>query len=405
MPRVIHVLRKFDPREWGGIETHLAGLVPALSRLGWESEVHAPAEDGTDGAPLEALGARFRTFRAFYPYLALRPEQRRDLVAAGGNLVAPGELASLLGSEADVLHTHTLRRLGGVVRSAARLRGRPYAVTVHGPVHTDPGIERDAAARTRGARDLGAPFGLLVGARRVIDDADLVFVLNGEEHRALLPVRGDRHLAHVAHGVELSRASTSARAAARESIAGLGAAPYAVVLARIDPMKSQETAIAAFLAAAPREMHLLLVGAFVDRAYERRLRALANDEPRVHFVGGVSPSRARALLAEAHLALIPSRAEPFGIVLLEAWAEGTPALVADVGGLSDLCRGNGAEAALVTSGEDWSARLAAALSDAAFLERERVEGPRRVAARYSWDALARRTVDAYARSAARRPAQ
>ena len=57
MPHVVHVLRKFEPRERGGIETHLVGLIPELARLGWTSEVHAPRERGTDGAPLREVGA------------------------------------------------------------------------------------------------------------------------------------------------------------------------------------------------------------------------------------------------------------------------------------------------------------------------------------------------------------
>ena len=61
MPRVVHVLRKFEPSEWGGIETYLLGLLPELERLGWKSEVHAPQEAGTDGTILREHGIGFRT--------------------------------------------------------------------------------------------------------------------------------------------------------------------------------------------------------------------------------------------------------------------------------------------------------------------------------------------------------
>src|SRR5690348_3115639 len=135
MPKVIHVLRKFEPAEWGGIETHMVGLVPALARLGWTSEVHAPREAGTDGSPLTAIGAGFRPFAAHYPYLGLTPEKRAALVAVGGNLISPEELIVLMTTRnADVIHVHTRGRLGGIVRSASRLRKIPYAVTLHGPV-------------------------------------------------------------------------------------------------------------------------------------------------------------------------------------------------------------------------------------------------------------------------------
>ena len=151
MPKVIHVVRKFEPEAWGGIETHLVEVIPALSALGWRSEVHAPRERATDGAPLEAVGATFRTFRARYPYLGLNAERRAALVACGGNLVSVEELARLvLAERADVLHAHTLGRLGGVVRLASKLTGVPYAVTLHGPVRANAdAVAQASEERTR----------------------------------------------------------------------------------------------------------------------------------------------------------------------------------------------------------------------------------------------------------------
>src|SRR5436190_23485749 len=108
MPKVIHIVRKFEPDQWGGIETHLLALIPRLERLGWTSEVHAPAEMGTDGSALTAAGATFRTFRAYYPYLRMGHKERTSLVAAGGNLISFEELGRLLlHRRASVLHVHT----------------------------------------------------------------------------------------------------------------------------------------------------------------------------------------------------------------------------------------------------------------------------------------------------------
>jgi glycosyltransferase involved in cell wall biosynthesis len=150
-------------------------------------------------------------------------------------------------------------------------------------------------------------------------------------------------------------------------------------------------------------MHLVLAGAAVDPTFERELRARAASMSRVHVLGGVSPRAARALLAEATLALVPSVAEPFGLVLLEAWAEGTPALASAVGGLHDIARTAGAEAILVRGGpETWGAKMAQWLADESILVQERREGPKRVARSYSWRALAAHTASAYAQ-AARRP--
>ena len=83
------------------------------------------------------------------------------------------------------------------------------------------------------------------------------------------------------------------------------------------------------------------------------------------MIGGVTPRLARAVLAEAEIALVPSRAEAFGLVLLEAWAEGAPALFSSASGLKGIADACGAGRLLVDSLEpaEWSARLSAAVAD------------------------------------------
>lgn len=351
MPKVIHVVRKFEPSAWGGVETHLVGLLPELARRGWTGEVHAPREQATDGRVFSELGVPFRSFRAHYPYLGLTPERRDALVACGGNLVAPGELVALARRrDVDLLHAHTLGRLGGVVRVAARLLGIPYAVTLHGPVRANAEIvEASARARTKGLVDVGQAFGWAVGARRVVRDAALVFVLHEGELRAWRPDRAGRHLERVVHGVSPETAKTSDRASARGAISGLGDAPFVLVLGRMEPAKGQDLALAAFLRARP-DTHLVLAGGVADAGYVAALRKTIAERgsDKLHLVGGVAPHLARALLAEAALVVVPSRAEPFGIVLLEAWAEGASTLFSDVDGLAAIADRLGAKTGRIT---------------------------------------------------------
>ncbi len=398
MPKVIHVIRKFEPAEWGGTETFLVNLVRELAPLGWMSEVHAPLEPGTDGTELERAGATFRTFRASYPVLGLDAEGRKRLVASGGNLVTPGELWRLtVDRRASLFHVHTTRRLGGVVRWAARRSGRPYAVTLHGPTRSGAAPGQAASFAGRGV-DVGAPFGLLVGARRVVPDADLVFVLNPEERQAWEQDRRGRHLELVPHGVQTARSSREARDEARASVPGLGGAPFLVVLGRLDPMKGQDVAVRAFQLAPPAGRHLVLAGSETDAPFARAVRDLASSTPGlVHVIGGVTPRLARAFLAEAEIALVPSRAEAFGLVLLEAWAEGAPALFSSASGLKGIADACGAGRLLVDSLEpaEWSARLSAAVADPDLLASERAEAPGRVAERFSWRRVAERVAGAY----------
>jgi glycosyltransferase involved in cell wall biosynthesis len=88
------------------------------------------------------------------------------------------------------------------------------------------------------------------------------------------------------------------------------------------------------------QMHLAIAGKVVfaheERYFESLLRAVA--EPgmsgRVHFTGEVRD--VSGLLQAADLLVLNSRQEPFGLVLVEAMASGTPVLATRVGGIPEI---------------------------------------------------------------------
>jgi len=66
-----------------------------------------------------------------------------------------------------------------------------------------------------------------------------------------------------------------------------------------------------------------------------RLEAQAEDSgigDRVHFVGRLSRDQVAAAMGGAKAFVMPSRLEPFGIVVLEGWRAGTAVLATDHGG-------------------------------------------------------------------------
>ena len=73
---------------------------------------------------------------------------------------------------------------------------------------------------------------------------------------------------------------------------------------------------------------------------------------RVRLVGSVEPESDRhaGLLAALDTFVLPSRHEPFGIVVLEAWAAGRPVIVSEVGGLQRLVDG-GEDGLFIDSGD------------------------------------------------------
>lgn len=291
----------------------------------------------------------------------------------------------------DVIHAGTVRA-GLIAALAARLGGPPVVVHVH-----------DHLPASR--------LGLLV--RRVISGSarEVVAV---SRHTAENFNYGLRPPIAVPmyNGIDHARfdpGGTAPSPVRREH--GIAAAALLLgVVAQITPWKGQDTAIRALarLRAEGRDAHLLIVGrvvfagrrvAFDNPAYLRELHRLTTElglDDRVHFLG--FREDAPGLLAALDLLLVPSWDEPFALVVLEALAMGTPAVVSDTGGAREVI-GPGRVGRVVAQGRpDLWARAIAALADDPQALREMSMRAASVAARFRDDVKARAIADVYGRN-------
>jgi glycosyltransferase involved in cell wall biosynthesis len=134
----------------------------------------------------------------------------------------------------------------------------------------------------------------------------------------------------------------------------------ALLVARLVPTKGIETAIRALQALPDRPWRLRIVGEGEPK-YETSLRNLARDlrvQPRVDFVGAISPAKLSDEYEAADVLLLPSWYEAFGIVLVQAMAAGVPCVASNVGGIPSVVR-DGETGVLFPPGD--SGALAAAL--------------------------------------------
>jgi len=229
---------------------------------------------------------------------------------------------------ADLVHANSIR--AGIAASmAARLGGAPAIVHV-----------RDCLPDTRAT---AAVFGVIrSGASLVL--ANSRYTADALDGRA-----GTR--VEVLHSpVDANRfdPKDADRDRARAALGVPADAPLAALVGQITPWKGQDTAIRA-LAHARREqpdLRLLLVGStkFTSRAtrydnqtYLRELHAMVAElglEDHVIFAGETAD--VAGMLAAADLALVPSIEEPFGRVVIEAYAAGRPVIAFDGGGLPEI---------------------------------------------------------------------
>lgn len=275
------------PVYYGGIERMIDLLVEGLTRRGHAVTLFAHP-DSTVPAELHPYGAPPHTT----PAARARElwQLARGLVAVAGRVDIVhsfGRLASLL-----PLLPRRLPKVQSYQR-AIPWRGVARAVRLAGPSLT-------FTACSSSMYDQAAADGLASGTWRTIFNA-----------------------------VDVSRYSPTAQVAADAPLMFLG---------RVQPLKGPHRAIAIARQARRR---LILAGNLepADADYFRTQIEPAIDGERVIYTGAVDDRRKNELLGQAAALLMPvSFAEPFGIVMAEAMACGTPVIGYPVGSVPEVVR-------------------------------------------------------------------
>ncbi len=404
---IVHVPRRFVAEEWGGTETVILEISRQQQKAGWHPLVMTSLalarqrEEVIGGLPV-------RRFPYCYPYFGLRPEDRAALDKKGGNLLSLSFFAALLRlPDVRLFHAHALKRLGGEVRTAARLRRKPLVVSLHGGVFDVPAAELGGMMKPIENRvEWGKPFGALFGSRRVLQDADVVLCVGQSElDKARRELTHDR-VRYLPNGVDSARFASGDGPGFR---ARNGIPPNAFLvlsLSRIDAQKNQRLLVEAFARfhRTHPEAHLLLIGPETQPAYATQLRDLMAERGLTgcaRLLPGL-PNDGTALVDAFHAAdvfVLPSMHEPFGIVVLEAWSAGRPVIVSRVGGLKALVK-DGETGLFVdpdapSAPSDLAALLTRLRQDPALRESLGVAGRVEARDRYDWSQIARQLEELY----------
>ena len=180
---------------------------------------------------------------------------------------------------------------------------------------------------------------------------------------------------------------------------GLDAADHVcLVLARLHEEKGHRVLLEALPALSARvgRVKVLVAGEGPHRAALEQEVAARGLGSTVHFLG--RRSDVPALLLVSDVLVLPSFAESFGFVLLEAMSLGRPIVATDVGGIPELVT-EGETGLLVPPGDAAALadRLARVLSDSGLAARLGAAGPERTA-QFSFGRMMRGYEDVYART-------
>jgi glycosyltransferase involved in cell wall biosynthesis len=221
----------------------------------------------------------------------------------------------------DLIHAHFIYPEGAVAHRLSRRYGVPFIVTEHAPWSAEwfalPGVRAEALAA---ARDASAMVAVSTSVRETIVD-----YTGDQEQVQVIPV-----------GVDAARFVPRPDGRRRpDQILYVGWLNYNkgvdVLLHAVDELRRHG-----------RPGSLTLVGGSYFRDTQRqeselrRLAASLDLGDRVTFAGRLPQSEVAQLMAESAVVVLPSRAESFGAVLVEALACGTPVVATRCGGPEDI---------------------------------------------------------------------
>ena len=412
MFRILHIPRRFAIDEWGGTESVIYNLCKEQQRLGFQPEIHTSR--ALAPTPSETWrGIPIRRYRYCYPFLGLSKEEVHALDKKAGNLLSLDLFGHLLAArDVRIYHAHVLKRMGGSVLTAARLRKKPFVVTLHGNIFDVPAAEAASLVEAQqGHFEWGKPFGALFRSRHLLEDADAVLCVGYSEYEGAKKALKHDRVYYLPNGVTPESFANGDRAAGRRILGWPDEAIGFGCLSRIDPQKNQLLLVEAFaklVAADPAKPYRLLLGGPVTSpGYHEEITSLVRKHgigSQVTFHPAVEAESAlhRDLLTALDCFVLASRHEPFGIVILEAWASGLPVIASNIGGLQQLVS-HGEDGLHFPSGD--ASALAEALTrigtDAALRKSLAETGHAKMHREYTWRAVNARLEEIYQLAEAR----
>jgi 1,4-alpha-glucan branching enzyme len=311
--KAVHLTDRYIPAI-GGVESHIFNLCKALNQKGIETEV--VTSDIYSVNPLLYVSR---------PKDSMPVKTKRGFrilpLPQGLGLVSPGMLNELNG---DIIHAHGLGRFPTFLWWVSKSKRKPFVITTHSD-----------AGRQRLSKRI---FDSII-PRLTIHNADAIIALSRHEKNYLLRLGVEENrITVIPNGVDLNEMEKFRKNAMH--------LPGTVVFAgRMDIQHKGLDILLQALSILVHRRHikakLYLAGPEVDSSYSKLCRLAQQYDVFSDMVilGALKRDSLLKLISGATLLVLPSRIEPFGIVILEAMALGTPVVAAAVGAIPEVLGG------------------------------------------------------------------
>jgi len=307
-----------------------------------------------------------------------------NVLAIGGRWkLAPSLVMTLrrLVGRYDLVHIHWLYDFSSIAAARAAIAaGVPFVIQPRGSL--DPHLRtRNRLVKSLYLASVGRP--LLSRAAAVIFTA--------EQERRLASYAPRRPEWIVPVGLDMTRFDRLPPRGTFRAAFPAVAGPFLLFLGRLSPQKGLDLLLPAFERILRTRGDLWLVLAGPDyRGYEADVRRMVRElgvEHRVLFTGLLAHEQKLAACVDAELFVLPSYAENFGVVIIEALACGLPVVISDRVNIHQELAAAGVAAVVRCDIDSVAAGIESALADRGLRSRMATIGPAVVRAHYTWDAI------------------
>lgn len=403
MQRVVHVVRRFAKDKWGGTETVILNTSEQLIENNIHSEIYSTDMFEPSGVEIIKNTPVFR-FPYVFPYFNLKKESRYKLKLKGGNAWSWKILIKLLfAKNLFVIHAHALNRIGGIARLVAKIRRVPYVVSIHGGYLTLPNsTATEMSSPLKNTFDWGKLLGLIVGSRKIVQDADAIICVGKIEHDLLKKKYPNKKVIYFPNGVKVDDFQKVSADIFLKKYNLPKDQKIVTCISRIELQKNQLLLVNAFARFSKEnpEYKLLLIGTEDTAGYTNKIKArieelgLAN---KLILINGL-PAGGDLLLSAFKAStffVLPSIHEPFGIVILEAWASGIPVIASKVGGIPGFTEDNVNILHFESENEDILLEKMNLLNSNEELQEKLTTNASTSVQRYDWSRITKDLIDLY----------
>ena len=379
--RILHVIPTLRLRD-GGPAKVLLEMCTYLNRNGHTAHIYTTDLDGDGGRALDSSGETYDVEVKFFPVRAPKPFKfSPDLAAALKRDVA----------KFDIVHINSLYLFPSTMAAHyARRSGKPYIIRPHGTL--DPYIY----VRHRKKKYIYE----LLFERRNLSRAAAVHFTSSEEMQ-LAGLHGLRFKGVVVPlGVKLSHEHlVDAREKLWRWYPQTRDKKIVLYLGRLNFKKGLDILAKGFgtVGRDRKDVHLLIAGPDED-GYQRKMAMWLGAEAALEhatFAGMVLGEKKAAVLQGSDMMVLPSYAENFGNVVVEAMASGLPVIISNKVNIWREVAAAGAGSIINCDAQELSDAIVSLLGD----DRARMQmgelGKLLVKERYTWDVAGEQLVALY----------